>query len=41
MNEDGNFSVTIDRTYPAGAKVEVVFEGTDEAKRSTSGISTI
>ena len=41
VDEDGNFSVTIDRTYPAGTKVKVVFEGTDEAKRSTSAIATL
>ena len=41
VDEDGNFSVTIDRTYPAGTKVKVVFEGTDEAKKSTSAISTL
>ena len=41
VDEDGNFTVTIDRTYPSGTRVKVVFEGTDEAKRSTSGISTI
>ena len=41
VDEDGNFSVTIDRTYPAGTKFKAVFEGTDEAKRSTSAVSTI
>lgn len=41
VDEDGNFSVTIDKTYPAGTKFKAVFEGTDEAKRSTSAVSTI
>lgn len=41
VDEDGNFSVTIDKTYPAGTKFKAVFEGTDEAKRSTSAISVI
>ena len=41
VDEDGNFSVTIEKVYPAGTKFKAVFEGTDEAKRSTSAVSTI
>lgn len=41
VGEDGNFSVTFDRTYPSGTKVKVVFEGTDEATRSTSAVTTL
>jgi hypothetical protein len=41
VDEDGNFSVTIDKTYPAGTKFKAVFEGTDEAKSSTSSVMTI
>lgn len=41
VDEDGNFSVTIEKNYPAGTKLKAVFEGTDEAKRSTSAISVI
>lgn len=41
VDDAGNFTVTIGRTYPSGTKVKVVFEGTDEAKRSTSATSTI
>ena len=40
VDEDGNFSVTIDKTYPAGTKFKAVFEGTDEAKSSTSSVFT-
>ena len=39
--EDGTFSVTIEKAYPAGTKFKAVFEGTDEATRSTSAITTI
>ena len=41
VDEDGNFAVTIDRTYESGTKFQAVFGGTDEAKRSTSAVSTI
>ena len=38
VDEDGNFSVTIDRTYESGTKFKAVFGGTDEAKGSTSAV---
>ena len=38
VDEDGNFSATIDRTYESGTKFKAVFGGTDEAKGSTSSI---
>ena len=41
VDEDGNYSVTIEKTYATGTKFKVVFEGTDEAKRSTSAVTTI
>ena len=31
MDEDGNYSVTIEKTYATGTKFKAVFEGTDEA----------
>lgn len=41
VDEDGNYSVTIEKTYATGTKFKVVFEGTDESKRSTSAVTTI
>ncbi len=41
VSESGRFTVTLDRIYPAGTKVKVKFRGTDEAKATTSAISTI
>ena len=38
VDEDGNFSVTIDRTYESGTKFKAVFGGTDEAEGSTSSV---
>lgn len=39
--DDGSFSVTIGRAYPTGTKFKAVFEGTDEAQRSTSAVATL
>jgi hypothetical protein len=41
VDEDGNFSVTIGKTYPAGTKFKAVFAGTDEAKGSSSAVFVI
>ena len=41
VDADGNFSITIDRSYPSGTKFKAVFEGTDEARRSTSAVTTV
>lgn len=38
VDEDGYFSVTIDRTYESGTKFKAVFGGTDEAEGSTSSV---
>lgn len=38
VDADGNFSVTIDKTYPEGTKFKVTFAGTDEAKGTTSDV---
>lgn len=36
VDEDGRWSLTIGKSYASGTKFKAVFEGTDEAKRSTS-----
>lgn len=38
VDEDGNFSVTIDRTYESGTKFKAIFGGTDESTGSTSSV---
>lgn len=38
--EDGTWSLKIEKAYAAGTKFKAVFEGTDEAKRSTSATYT-
>ena len=41
VDEDGNFSVMIGRTYETGTKFKAVFGGTDESTGSTSAVWTI
>lgn len=38
--EDGAWSLRIDKAYASGTQFKAVFEGTDEAKRSTSAVFT-
>jgi hypothetical protein len=40
VSEDGRWSLTIATSYAAGTKFKAVYEGSDEAKRSTSAIYT-
>jgi len=38
--EDGTWSVKIKKSYAPGTKFKAVFEGTDEARGSTSAVYT-
>ena len=40
VSEDGRWSLTISTSYAAGTKFKAVYEGSDEAKRSTSAVYT-
>ena len=40
VSEDGRWSLTIEKSYATGTKFKAVYEGSDEAKRSTSAIYT-
>jgi len=40
VDEDGNWSLTIEKAYASGTKFKAVFAGTDGAKGSTSSVYT-
>jgi hypothetical protein len=40
VDEDGRWTLTIEKAYVSGTKFKAVFAGTDEAKSSTSVVFT-
>jgi hypothetical protein len=41
VNSPGNFRIIIGRAMPTGTAIQVFFQGTDEAKRSASAVTTV
>ncbi len=41
VNSSGNFRIIIGRAVPTGTAIQVFFQGTDEAKRSASAVTTV